>query len=277
MAFKATDHINDISLHYAREVAYPYGTRGRRLKFRMTSKFHKTLEACFQELFGQCPLGKPEVITCAGTFVNKPGSHGRGAAFDFDAAFWPEYKMTTLDFPVDFELYLGIESYLRRHFGIVLNYLYNNAHKDHWHVDTSVTTGFSTKSRSKVIYLQMTLSYLYELDVVIDGIWGPQTRRALNATADRLGITDPRTKSGWMKYLDLTGKVAFQLFEPTKAPERLLNNVYDRLDEQPLAVRHALRDALNSFRLHPVTDAWLSGQRDDSDRLSAAIKAARKL
>jgi hypothetical protein len=274
MALVRKDNINGIALHYARTLAHPYGTRGKKTRFLIEKNFHKSLEACFKEMFKHCPLGKPEVIATAGVFVNRAGSqHRHGTAFDFDGAFWDDYTMMTTSFTVDFELYLGMESFLRRHFGIVLNYLYNNQHKDHWHIDNSVGVAFSKKSRSKVLYLQATLSYIYQEEVVVDGLYGPQTQGAFNRIAVKLGLKSGSLSKSWMDYLELTGKVAFRLFETNKAPIRLLDNVYELLGDLPLERRVTLAEALNSFRYHPVTDSWLTSLEDDEDRLAAAIEA----
>lgn len=274
MALKKANNINGTALHYARTLSEPYGSRGSQRDFLFESKFLKSLEACFKEVFTHCPLGKPEIITTAGVYVNRAGSqHQHGTAFDFDGAFWKNYSMMTTSFPVDFELYLGIESFLRRHFGIVLNYAYNDQHKDHWHIDNSVSTAFSKASRSKMLYLQMTLSYLYHEDVIVDGLFGPQTQAAYNRVAKKLNIKTGNPSKSWPDYLERTGKVAFQLFTTNKTPVRLLNNVYELISEQPQATSMALAEALNTFRLHPVTDAWLASLEKDEDRLAAAIKA----
>lgn len=274
MAFTKKDNIAGIDLHYARTLAHPYGSRGKKTTFSFEKNFCKSLEKCFKEMFKHCPLGFPEVITTAGVFVNRAGSqHRHGTAFDFDGAFWEDYTMMTTNFMVDFELYLGIESFLRRHFGIVLNYVYNDLHKDHWHIDDSVGVAFSKSSRSKVLYLQLTLSYLYQEEVVVDGLYGPQTQGAFNRVATKLGLKTGTPSKSWMDFLELTGKIAFRLFETNKAPVRLLNNVYEMIGDLPMERRVALAEALNSFRHHPVTDGWLASLEKDEDRLAAAIKA----
>lgn len=272
MAFTRKDRINGIDLHYARTLAHPYGTRGVKTKFKFEKKFCKSLEKCFREMFKHCPLKKPDVITTAGVFVNRAGSqHRHGTAFDFDGAFWDDYTLMTTNFMVDFELYLGMESFMRRHFGIVLNYLYNDSHKDHWHIDNSVGVAFSKNSRSKMLYLQATLSYIYQEEVVVDGLYGPQTQGAFNRVARKLGLPTGNPNTRWMDYLELTGKIAFRLFETNKAPVRLLDNVYELIGDLPMERRISLAEALNSFRYHPVTDSWLGGLEDDEDRLAAAI------
>ncbi len=271
MALKSVDQIYGIPLHYARTSTHPYGTRGLQRNFWMEKDFHETLEACFEEVFTACPLGKPEVITSAGAFVNKPGTHGKGAAIDFDGAFWSDYTMMTTSYPVNVELYLGIESFLRRHFGIVLNYRYNAAHEDHWHIDNSVSTNFSKNSRSKVLYLQMTLRHIYRLDVIVDGLFGPQTEGAYKLVARRLGLRTGFSKAVWMKYLQLTGQVAFALFDRPKSPRGLMEDLYTLVAEQPGSRSQQILEALNAFREHPETMDWLGAMYDKDTILSETI------
>lgn len=276
MAFKKVNEVAGVPLHYARTQAHPYGTRGLQRTFLMEPSFYTTLEACFTETFAACPLGKPEAITTAGTFVNKPGSHGRGTAFDFDAAFWSSYTLVTTSFPANMELYLGIESFLRRHFGIVLNYHYNDAHKDHWHIDNSVRVNFNKSSRSKVIYLQLTLKHIYRIDVVVDGLFGPQTDAAYKRTTKVLALNADYKKATWLKYLDLTGRVAFELFRKKNNPRGLLDNLHQLILDQPMAQRHTLLETFNAFQYHPDTVAWVGQMKSGDKKLEAAIKAVLK-
>ncbi len=153
---KTTNNINGIALHYARLADHPYGTKGLQRNFTVDETFLPVLKTAFREVFDNCPLGVPDIITTAGIFVNKPGQHGHGRALDLDAIFWGGASLVTLNFIHQKELYLGIESYLRRHFGLVLNHFYPD-HKDHWHIDISVPVDFNEDSQSETLYLQMVL------------------------------------------------------------------------------------------------------------------------
>ena len=271
MALKKVKAIDGIPLHYARTQAHPYGSRGIPVTFRMEKKFHATLVTCIEELFAACPLGKPEVITSAGTFVNKPGAHGRGTAIDIDAIFWKDFTLVTRSYPTNTELYLGVESFLRRHFGIVLNYVYNAAHEDHWHVDNSVSVSFNKRSRSKVLYLQLTLKHLYGINVVIDGLFGPQTAGAYADATARLGLTDSLNKANWLRYLDYTGRVAFGFFARQTTPADLLDNIYALVEAQ-VPRSQTLTEAINTFRQHPDTVAWLADMESREDVLEEVIR-----
>jgi len=131
------NQINGIPLHYARTTQHPYGSIGRQQNFLVEEDFHRELEKCFGELFLHCPLGEPKVLTCAGIFVNKSGQHGHAKAFDLDAIFWEDYSLIAKNFTQDAILYLGLESFYRKYFGVVLNHFYNASHEDHWHLDIS--------------------------------------------------------------------------------------------------------------------------------------------
>ncbi|MDT7828239.1 hypothetical protein RQM65_06150 [Pricia sp. S334] len=260
---KIINNINGIPLHYARLTGNPYGTRGIPRDFAVDDLFLKTLEAAFKEVFKNCPLGVPEVITTAGILVNKPGQHGHGRAFDLDAIFWQNDTLVTLNFLHQKELYIGVESYLRRHFGIVLNYFYPN-HQDHWHVDTSVPVDFNESSRSETYYLQMALKYIFGMEVLVDGSWGRQTQAAVRAVFERLGIRLPiTTKKNYLQFLETTGNLAFELSKAEASPARLLANLTDVLRGLPVRYKNGALEALNSFADHQETVEWLNGLDGD--------------
>lgn len=254
--------INGIALHYARSNQFPYGSRGIPAEFSINERLYETLQSCFAEMFDACPLGPPEIITSAGIFVDKPNSYHRfGRAFDFDACFWGNYNFITRNFLSDPALYIAMESYLRRHFGIVLNYYFNRAHEDHWHIDNSAGLGFSTRQRSKILYLQMALSYIYKEFVVIDGIWGPQTAGATQLTLARLGLDQDLTfDTTWLEFLRLTGQEAFRQFTIERNPKYLLDSLYATILDVEINNddRQSIVNALNNFRQHQATANWLS-------------------
>ncbi|MFD2917907.1 hypothetical protein [Psychroserpens luteus] len=262
---KAINSINNIPLHYARLVNHPYGTLGEQRNFSIDSNFHEVLKDAFDEVFANCPLGKPEVVTTAGIFVNKPGQHGHGTAFDLDAVFWKDKTLITTNFIHQKELYLGIESFLRKHFGIVLNYYYRG-HEDHWHLDTSVSVDYNESSKSETLYLQMVLKYIYGKPVIIDGLSGPQTRNYTNEVFNRLNINTPiTTKANYLKFLDITGKVAFKLSEEKTTPLQLLENLETVINQLPAANKHVVKGAFNTFVDNDETATWLNSVTNHHD------------
>ncbi|WP_299277914.1 hypothetical protein [uncultured Psychroserpens sp.] len=256
---KTINTINGIALHYARLPQHPYGTIGKQQDFKVENEFLEKLKTAFDEVFAHCPLGKPNVITSAGILVNKPGQHGLGKAFDLDAVFWDDFTLITNNFIHHKELYLGMESFLRKHFGIVLNHLYPN-HADHWHFDTSVIVDYHESSQSETLYLQMVLRYIYGKSIIIDGVSGPQTRASTREVFERLNISTPiTTKVNYLKFLDLTGKIAFKLSEDKVTPLQLLDNLETVVEGLPVTSKHAVSQALNSFLMHEDTSSWLNG------------------
>ncbi|MPZ87394.1 MAG: hypothetical protein GEU81_04835 [Nitriliruptorales bacterium] len=205
---KAFSDITGTPTNYARTTRQDYGTRGRRATFHCTSRFYNVMTAAFRELWEVCPLGRAQVIVCAGAYVNKPGQHGRGQAFDLDALFWAHRSLVALNYPSDSRFYLGVESILRRHCGTVLDYHYNAAHRDHMHIDAGTTVGFTTGSPSRVKYVQATLGAIYGRAVVIDGLYGPQTDGAINAVLAQQGLAGPLTNvTHWRAFLLRTARL----------------------------------------------------------------------
>ncbi|OUS00783.1 hypothetical protein A9Q86_08480 [Flavobacteriales bacterium 33_180_T64] len=262
---KTINAISGIALHYARLPQHPYGTPGKLHNFKVEDNFLTVLEAAFDDIFANCPLGKPNIITSAGILVNKAGQHGLGKAFDLDAIFWNDRQLVTNNFVHQKELYLGIESFLRKHFGIVLNHLYPN-HADHWHIDTSVNVDYHESSQSETLYLQMVLKYIYGKPVIIDGISGPQTRSFTKTVFDRLHIPTPiTTKVNYLQFLDLTGRIAFKLSQEKVTPLQLLENLETIVEHLPMSSKHEVSQALNSFLIHDDTSTWLNGITNNHD------------
>ena len=148
--------IADVPVHYDRRSSSDYGTRGVATRFYATTNTERKLDQCFLELWDRCPYGKAEVITSAGTWVNKPIYHGKGRAFDLDGIFWSNRTFVTKWDGYqggDRRFYFGVEAILRKHFGTVLNYLYNAPHRDHFHIDDGTSVGFQSGSKSRVLFL----------------------------------------------------------------------------------------------------------------------------
>ena len=257
-----------IPLHYARPPVAAYGSRGQQRTFRSTAELRNAFETCLEELIELCPLGRPEVLTTAGLFVSKPGQHGKGRAVDVDGIFWGNRDFVTDFYLTDKVFYLSIESIFRRHFGIVLNYLYNEAHHDHFHLDLSSPIDFFTTSRSRVLYLQASLTHVHDSPVIIDGIWGQQTETATKQVLEKLELSSTLThKATWTAYLLKTAKRGFDLAIPDhlKNPAFLFDDIYEavRYLVPDFTTRQKLIGALDSFALHPKTEAWLDEVRGE--------------
>src|SRR5207247_6704118 len=115
-----------------------YAARGKPEKCYSLAPFETELDDCFQALWHICPLGQAEVIASGGAWVEKPGFHGQGRAFDLDGIFWAGKGFVTLHDGFqggDQVFYYAVEAIVRRHFGTVLDYNYDIDHRDHLHLD----------------------------------------------------------------------------------------------------------------------------------------------
>ncbi len=254
--------LGGVSVHYARPPIAPYGSRGKPYNFHVTPEFEEKLVACFEELWEACPFGRAEVVTSAGAYVDKPGYHGQGRAVDIDAIFWVQHDFVTLNYNADGVLYLGIEAVVRKHFGTVLNYLYNASHRDHLHVDDGTEVDFHTSSRSRVLFLQAALTHVFELPVMIDGIYGNQTAGAVAEALRRVGSTgNIENRQTWKKLLSGIAETAFGRTAEERGPPELLRHLY-RVIETELSdnpSRKRVETALNAFANHEETQQWLAG------------------
>ena len=216
--------IAGVQINYDRDSPQDYGTRGRAGTWATDLQFHNSLEICFQDLWNVCPLGKAEIITTAGTFVSgNPGMHGLGRAFDLDGMFWRDRSFVTLNDGFrngDRKLYFGINAVLRKHFGVVLNYLYNADHRDHFHIDDSRSVNFSADSQSTVYFLQGALVHVMGISVGqsenildpddIDGTWGDNTNRGVVRALSEFGINGSiANRAVWINLVDAIARRAF--------------------------------------------------------------------
>lgn len=271
-----------VPVHYDRfqDPQFTYGTRGRPLRFHCTAAFREALNTCFDELWDVCPLGKAEVITSAGTFVDKPGAHGLGRGFDLDGIFWSDRAFITLHYPQDRRFYLGVEAVLRKHFGTVLNYEYNPAHRDHLHLDDLAPPGFVAHHRSRVLFLQMVLTHLFNRPVAIDGRIGPETNGAAREVLLQLDLTDTGSIGTdtklhaeldvvWSAFLDRAADEGFAgiVADKERTPLQLIEEVYAVIERElgGLAARKTIETALTTFVNHDDTAAWLEQFRADDD------------
>ena len=204
----AFSRVTEVPLYYARDPVARYGTRGKGPRTcRLRRQTLSTLTACLEELWQVCPWGRAEVLTEAGCWVDKPGRHGQGRAIDIDAIWWrAKGCIVARDAPLFPARYLAIESTLRRYFGCVLGWWYNEAHHDHWHCDDGADVGFDSSSGVEVKYVQASLAHVWHRPVVIDGLFGPQTLTALTIVLEGLALPLITELVGWKGYLFATSK-----------------------------------------------------------------------
>lgn len=201
--------LNGVPVHYDRLPLAAYGSRGVPYDFYATRDFENKLDAFFAELEAVCPLGRPEVITSGGAWVDKPLYHGSGEAFDLDGIHWADKRFVTREFPNDRRFYVGVEALLRKHFPTVLNYYFNQAHEDHFHIDLGGQLAFN-RVRNKVLFLQSALTHVMEMPVAIDGGWGTETAGATANALAKLNISGQlENLDTWRQFLAAISARAF--------------------------------------------------------------------
>jgi hypothetical protein len=144
--------------------------------------------------------------------VNKSGYHGMGRAFDLDAIFWPGKTFVTKQFEDYPNFYLAVEAILRKHFGTVLAYNYNQAHRDHFHIDDGTGVGFRTV-RTVTLFVQGVCYYILgkRFRGNVDGDYGSATRTVLDEACSELGVPTPLTTSAnWNQFLDAVAERGFR-------------------------------------------------------------------
>jgi hypothetical protein len=230
------DHIAGVPIYYARLPVAQYGTRGQGPRtVRLEPTFKLELENCLNEIWQKCPLGAPEILVSGGCYVEKAGRHGEGRAIDIDALWWKGNKsLITDEAETNTKLYLGIEAVLRKHFGTVLDFWYNGAHRDHWHIDNGTTTAWRGGSRARAVFMQVSLNHIFGENLNVDGIAGPATLKALDKVVNgiktelvpivtltkktkKVVITGTKLEALnlfdiWPKYLDLVCATAFEQY-----------------------------------------------------------------
>lgn len=277
------EELAGVPVHYDRfpNPQFGYGTRGKPLTWHCTEAFEKKLNAAFEELWDVCPLGRAEVITTAGAYVNKPGMHGKGRGFDVDGIFWSNRTFITKKYPEDRPFYLAVEAILRKHFGTVLNYEYNRDHEDHLHVDDGTEPGFVARHKSRVLFLQMALAHVFNRSVTIDGFAGPETNTAATEVLLQLELAERGEVDNeqrlhqtlddvWLSLLDRTAETGFArervAEREEETPLQLLEEAYSviarELEGHPS--RKKLETAITSFAQHPTTEQWLNQFREET-------------
>lgn len=199
--------LGGVEVHYDRESDKSYGKKSHASDWMGRSDFIEKLNRTFERLWKF--TGVAEAILTAGVYVEKPGYHSRGRAFDLDGIVWTDKVFMGLDYYTDPIFYLGIESVLRYEFNTVLNYLYNKAHRDHWHIQDDGDNVFSKWSWSDVLFVQASINFVWGEELSIDGQYGPRTDSAVKRVLDMLSLSTIFTKGDWLQFLRHTTTKAF--------------------------------------------------------------------
>lgn len=201
-AFVEFTHLTGVPVHYARPPVAAYGSLGEPRRFRCAAETAEALENLFRDIFTCAPkaFGPPVAILSAGAFVDKPGEHGRGRAFDLDGIHWRNRVFLATEQRGDRLLYLMIQALCLRHFGVVLGFNYNPAHEDHLHMDQGRPVRFR-ETRSATYFHQEVLNTLFDGALDVDGEYGPLTNAALIRARKSMGLTPLGRRESYRSFL----------------------------------------------------------------------------
>ncbi len=196
-------HLDGVVVQYDRHPLGVYGVSGKNYRFHCLKSFEDQLAAFVADLRTKTePLYGPMIrILSAGAYVNKPKMHGKGRAFDLDAIHWREETLVADQQPLKKTLYLLVQTIAYRHFGMVLAYNYDAAHKDHFHLDDSREVKFR-ESKSATYFMQEVVNHFYGAEIAIDGDYGNETEEALEDVFKEFNVAFPPDKDGWLAFLD---------------------------------------------------------------------------
>lgn len=270
-----------VPVHYAREPLAAYGTRGVPYRFHCTPAFEARLQAMFADLWRACPLGPAEVLTSAGAYVAKQGHHGLGTAFDLDGVFWSGHTFVAKNFLQHPQLYLAVESIVRKHFGTVLNYFYNAAHQDHLHVqDDGVPAKLDRSKRSQTNFIQAVARHVFDLPVHVVGSWNSGTQQALEAMQAELGVRADDTPARFARFLDAVAAKAFDTAVGSARPasvvhETIAPEAVPTVGETLARVYEVLDDELMETAARKRVETAITALADSADLASIAEMPAR--
>jgi len=164
---------------------------------RSTDGFEHKLDHFSYNLATAAPpwYGGLRWIATAGAYVNKPGYHGLGRAFDLDVVRWRNAACRPIrghhrsQHLSQRRRYIGVDALARRWFKYVLDAWYNPAHRDHMHLDDGGgALVFNTGYRSDTVFIQRAANLMINAGLVIDGIYGPLTDAAFHKMKNRVDV-----------------------------------------------------------------------------------------
>jgi len=171
---------------------------------RSTYEFEDKLDSFSYNLATAVPpwYGRLRWIATAGAYVNKPGYHGLGRAFDLDVVRWRNAACRPIrghhrsQHLSQRRRYIGVDALARRWFKYVLDAWYNPAHRDHMHFDDGGgALVFNTGYRSDTVFIQRAANLMIGAGLVIDGLYGPLTDAAFHRMKNRVDVPHRVTTS----------------------------------------------------------------------------------
>jgi hypothetical protein len=212
-----------------------YEVNGAATSFRYEPGFYSRLETWHVHWRNWTPAHwtAPHKIYSYGAYVDKPGMHGEGRAFDLArmlitnrdtgamfTAFngrYDQWRNLTGDALRTARIrYWGTMASLHYHFRHVISYLDNAEHHNHAHIDNAVSgsgdSSFNTGSATQTYFVQAACQYIWGLSTGIDGDWGPETQRNSSTALARAGSDGViTTQSRWLTFCKASAQKAWAL------------------------------------------------------------------
>jgi hypothetical protein len=193
----------------------------RPFPFLVADSFLPNLRRTVQQVVERVPeqaFGRLQRISSAGTFVNKPGMHGKGRAMDWDR--WAFEKLAIAPIQRHHEAaskpqrqrYWALAAICRANSAFILHGRYDAAHADHIHHDDSSRVGFA-QTRSTVALVQAVLNDIFDAtpQLEIDGGFGGKTKGALERAMRKVGLSSNFTDADqFVRFLRRSGRLGFR-------------------------------------------------------------------
>ncbi|MGH1489795.1 MAG: extensin family protein [Acidimicrobiales bacterium] len=192
---KRFNAIDGVSTYYMRD---DNSRKIRPASFSSTDETYDTLVHFKRDLDAYtrpAGYGAITVIASAGAYVNKPGKHGQGNAFDLDQVRWESGRWCSPIYGVHNHSkqwarlrYYALDAVCRQWFGTVLDGNYNAAHRDHIHAARGTRIGLTRSAKSEMKFIQAICNEFAGQNLKIDGAWGPKTSAAFNIMLAEAGL-----------------------------------------------------------------------------------------
>lgn len=219
MALVRVPTLAGIPLYYDRFRDGAYGIEASRYRPFMDKVFAAACNAWVADMQTELSKGGFKIAQIWSGGVGRTGTgdsyHHKNRAFDLDGIIFSDgTKWVANSFPDRPYLYIAIEGCLRKHFGTVLAYDYDQKHRDHLHFDNGTSIKFSRKKPSYTLFVQHTLVKLFDLEVGeagANGVFSPETEAALRCARHELGIGGFSNVANWRTYIDHCIKEALSM------------------------------------------------------------------
>lgn len=197
-----------VPILHDREPPSNFGKTGFRYRPRIDAKFADLTDRVFHNIFqtlAAAGMGDVAAILTGG--ITRTGTgvsyHHKSRAMDLDGLIYTSGRIWVANsFPTSPFEYLIIEGHLRQAFGTVLTHDYNPLQQDHIHFDNGDTVGFRRHSKTRTLFLQNALVFLFDLPIRIDGVYGPETQGAERIARGELEIGGLSKRDNWMAFLE---------------------------------------------------------------------------